>query len=381
MRPLLPLAMVLAVALALPAAAEEGAVLRLGGDVYLGAERAELTEPAADAFLAGETARIAAPLTGSAHLLGRSVAVAAGVGGNLYAAGYDVSVGGAVAGGATLAGYAVEILAPVTGNLRATGRRVRLAAPVGGAAMLAGDEVTLDAAVGGDAVLSGRSFRFGEGARVGGLLTLVAEDPDAIEVPAGVAAAGRITRIRAEDRAGPVMPMPIPQPDWWRVALGAVGWMLAVAVATGILALIAPQGMAALRQRVAGAPFGSIGLGFLTLSALVGAGLVVALTLVGLLLMPAAVALAAVAGLAGYLVGLYALGAWALKALGRGEPELAGERLLAALAGALIAALIALVPVAGWLFGLALMLAGLGALTARWLRPAFFVPAGAPGAR
>jgi hypothetical protein len=59
-------------------------------------------------------------------------------------------------------------------------------------------------------------------------------------------------------------------------------------------------------------------------------------------------------------------------AIGRGEPETLGARALAALVGATLAGLIALIPLAGWLFVLALVLAGVGAITLRMFRPAFF---------
>ncbi|MCC6305247.1 MAG: hypothetical protein IT545_08640 [Rhodobacteraceae bacterium] len=290
------LALALALAPALPAAGEEAA-FRLGGDAYLGAERAELTQPAADAFLAGETARVAAPLTGSAHLVGRSVAVAAEIGGNAYAAGYEVRLEAPVRGGASLAGYAVEVLAPVGGNLRAVGRRVRLAAPVAGAAALAGEEVRLEAPVTGDVNLSAGRVEFGEGARLEGRLTLVHPDPEAVEIPASVSAADRVTRIRADAIPGDGRPRG--GAGWWWMVRGALGSLAALAVVTGLLALVAPEGMASLRRHVAERPFRAAWLGFLALSALAGAGLVVALTVVGILLLPAALALAALAAVLG----------------------------------------------------------------------------------
>ncbi len=59
-------------------------------------------------------------------------------------------------------------------------------------------------------------------------------------------------------------------------------------------------------------------------------------------------------------------------AFGRLEPESIGDRALAAAVGALAVGLIALVPLLGWLFVLAVTLAGIGALCMRLFRPAFF---------
>jgi hypothetical protein len=264
----------------------------------------------------------------------------------------------------------VTVSGAIGRNLRAAGQQVGVLAPVAGAVLVAAEEVLLDAAVGGDARLVFDRVEFGPGATVGGILTLVAEDPDAIAVPPGVAPPDRIRREIA--RRMPAGDMPMPEVPWSRVVLGVLGTIVALGLLTAALALVAPRGMAGLRRRVADAPLRAVGVGFLALSALTGSVLVVALTLVGLVLSPAALLLALVAGVAGYLVGLYALGAGVLVSLGRGEPELAGERIVAAFLGAGLAGLIALVPFVGWLFVLALTLAGLGALTARLVRPAFF---------
>ncbi len=363
----------LAFALALcPAAAEETVTLGLGGDAFAAASRVEQREAVAgDLFLAGETARAAAPVEGSAHMAGRRVAAASPVGGNLYAAGMDVSVEAPVAGSATLAGYDVSVSGEIGRNLRAAGQRVGVTAPVAGAALIAAEELRLDAAIGGDVRLVVGRAVFGPRTRIDGTLTLVGENPEAIAVPAHVAPPARIRRESAARMPGVEMPAPVV--SWRGVALGVLATVAVLALLTAALALIAPQGMADLRRRVAAAPGRAALLGFVALSALTGAVLVVALTLVGLVLSPAAAGLALAAGIAGYLVGLYALGAGVLVALGRGEPELPGERALAALLGAVLASLVAMIPFAGWLFVLALTLAGLGALTARLLRPAFFV--------
>lgn len=133
-----------------------------------------------------------------------------------------------------------------------------------------------------------------------------------------------------------------------------------------------PGPLAALRRQVLAAPFRSLWFGFLALSTLAGAGILLAMTLIGLLVTPAAVLAALAAGFVGYVIGAYALGVGLVMALGRPEPASLGARALAAGAGALVAGFVALVPLIGWLFVLALTLAGVGALTLRVLRPSFF---------
>jgi hypothetical protein len=113
---------------------------------------------------------------------------------------------------------------------------------------------------------------------------------------------------------------------------------------------------------VAFRPFRTLGLGFLALSALVGSAVIVALTIVGLLLVPAVVVATVLVGFAGDVIAVYMLGAGLTEWWRRREPARFGERAVAALVGAVVAGLIVLVPFLGWLFMLAAVLVGTGAL-------------------
>ncbi len=63
---------------------------------------------------------------------------------------------------------------------------------VSGYALLAGSEVTLNGAIAGDTVLVADKLVFGSGAGVAGALTIYADKPESVVVPASVALAGRI---------------------------------------------------------------------------------------------------------------------------------------------------------------------------------------------
>ncbi len=356
---------------ALPLRAEE-AHFTLGGDVF--AAGARIAHDAADAgslFMIGETVRQDAEIAGSAHLAGRRVVLAQPVGGSVYAAGFDVTLGDAVAGDATLAGYAVTIDGAVSGALRVLGARVDIAAPVGASALIRGERVRLDAPIAGDAAIATDRLEFGDGARIDGTLRLYSNDHDAIELPESVIAADRVERLeRAEwDGVGRPDVMPL---RWWHALGGFLGGVVVVALLAALVAAVAPKTLAAMRRRVLARPFATLGYGFLALSALIGMAVMLALTLVGIFVSPAALALAALTGFAGYVIGAYSLGAGLLIAIGRGEPSTLGARVLAAFTGALAAGLIALIPILGWLFVLAVALAGAGALVLAMLRPAFF---------
>ncbi len=151
--------------------------------------------------------------------------------------------------------------------------------------------------------------------------------------------------------------------------------VIAVSVIASLIAAILPETLADLRRSVLDRPLRNLWFGFLAQSALVGSAILFAMTLIGMVLVPAVILLALVGGFAGYVVAVYAFGVGLLLLFNRPEPDSIGERAVAAGIGALVAGIISLIPLVGWLFVLALMLAGIGAITLRLFRPGFFVPA------
>lgn len=353
------------------ARADDSKIFRIGADVFAaGSEVAAGGTGTGNLFLAGETAEITGPITGNAHLAGRRLTAGAEVGGDLYALGLRVKVAAPVAGDVTAAAALVSVDAAVGGNLRATGRRVSVSAPVSGYALIAGERLTLDGAIAGDAVLAGEHISFGPNARVGGKLTLFAEDPQAVTVPESVAPAARIERRAAEDFHAEAAARALPV-SRFSLVLGFLGGVVFLAAMATIVAALAPEGMARLRHEVLVRPGRAIWFGFLGLSVPIGGAVLLALTLVGLIASPALILGAVILGFTGYVVGVYALGVALLGALGRPEPAILRERALAALTGALVTALVLLIPLFGWLFGFGLTLLGVGAVIERMLRPRF----------
>ncbi len=340
------------------AGAQEGRPwLVLGDDVYRSGGTVVVTEEGVgNAFLAGERVRIGVGIDGSAHLAGRRAVVAAPVGGSVYAAAMDVEVQAPVAGGATLAGYEVVVEAPVGGSLRAAGAEVRVTAPIGGTAFIRGSEVFLDAPIEGDAAISADELSFGPQARIGGRLVLWGEPERAAAIPEAVVPAERI-ELREP-------PEPAPEAPGFAAAAGTYAVAIAVlALFATFAAIIAPVGIDRMRDAASARTFRTLGLGFITLSACIGAAVVVALTVVGLILVPVVLVVTVLLGLAGYVVAVYMIGAGILEAARRREPESLGARALAAIIGAVVAGLVFLVPFLGWLFMLAAVLFGLGALS------------------
>jgi hypothetical protein len=376
-------AVLLALILAAPPAPaqDEDARLSLGSDSYLaGADIVADAPVAGDLFIAGAGVSATAPVAGSAHMAGRDVTLSAAVEGNLYAAGSSVTVDGPVSGNASLVGYRVAVEAPLGGNLRAAAQRVRIDAPVSGSALIGAERVDLDAAIAGDARIAAEEIDFGDGARIDGMLTVYSDRIDAADIPASVIPAERIT-----------IELPAEWEGAWdsgtgrelrREAIwGAVGaflWGVAlVAIASAILAALAPESLAAMRARILGRAGASLGFGFLAMSAALGACLLLAITGIGLLLVPLALAVTLLLWAAGYVVGAYAVGAGLWIGLRREAPFGILERGLAGALGAVIVGLVALIPIVGWLASILVMLAGAGALILGLFRPAFHADTGA----
>lgn len=357
-----------------PGAAQDGeAVLDFGGDSFRAGGSVVFDAAGTDdLFMAGETVRGTADISGSAHLAGRRVTMAGAVGGDAYAAGMDVALEGPVSGDATVAGYDLRVDA-VGGDLRISGGKLAIEGPVSGYAMIAGETVRLNAAISGDVSLAAQTVEFGEGARIDGRLTLYEENPGALDIPASVIPGDRIDRREVSDWKGARRDMEV----WnWQRAIG--GFLVGVLVVSALGALIAaiiPQTLAEMRRGLLDRPFRNLWVGFVTQSALVGSAVLFAMTVIGIALSPAAVVIALLAGFAGYIVAVYAFGVGLMLAFGKPEPETIGRRAVAAGLGALAAGLIALIPLLGWLFVLTLVLAGVGAIVQKALRPGLVLPA------
>jgi hypothetical protein len=347
-------------------AEDDSAVFGFGQDSFVGGR--SVTHSASgtdDLFIAGETVAGAADITGSAHLLGREVSQSGAVGGDIYALGEEIDIRGSVAGDVSALGRAISV-GSVGGDLRIAGSDLRVTGEVGGYAMIAGEDVRFDARVAGDVSLAAEDVDWGDDAFVAGRLVLYEEELGALDVPENVVSADRIDRREVEEWEGP-------QPPSIRRAVAS--FLLGVIVVAGLAALIAalvPDRLADMRRLILARPFHTLWLGFLTQSAVIGAGVLFAMTIIGLLFTPAMILLALVGGFCGYVVAAYAFGVGLLVAFGKSEPELIGDRALAAGVGALAAGIIGLVPFFGWLFVLALVLAGIGAITLRVIRPVFF---------
>ncbi|WP_422072995.1 hypothetical protein [Tranquillimonas rosea] len=341
-----------------------------GEDVYLSGSDADGTEQAArDLFAAGFGVRVGAPVGADAHLAGFSVTVSEPVEGNLYAVGSSLRLAAPIGADATVAGFSVETESEgrIDGNARLSGGTVRVGGPVAGALVLSGGDVTLDAPVSGDVWIAAGSLRFESGARIDGTLRYAA--PSRVEVPDTVIAASDVTYVPLDVGEGRetaerwTRDMPTPGPFAFVAGVATtLGFLLVLGT---VLIAFMPVTVQALRQRAAGRPGLSLLMGVLGLSALFGLVPVSALTIVGLPLIPLVLLALVLAWTLGYLLGVYSVAMRVVDAFREGTaPQGMAVRVLALLAGLVVAVLLNFVPFLGWMLNVAVVLLGLGAITA-----------------
>ena len=351
-------------------AEDKGGSLSFGGDNFVSGRTATFTQSGTDdLFMAGGTVKANTNATGSVHMAGRRVEFEGTIARDAYLAGMDVELKGKVAGDATLAGNNVE-LGDVDGDVRVFAGTLIVSGTVTGNAILAGDEVEINGSISGDVLLRGRSLEFGEGAAISGKLIIYEDEDEKAEVPETVISADRIERRATSDWRESV-----PGAEgvsWWSLASNFLAGVAFVTILASLVAAFFPNALADLRRSLIDRPARNLWLGFIGESALVGSILIFAMTLIGLVLVPASLVAAFLVAVAGYVVAAYAFGVALMKGIGKPYPKTTGGRVFAAGVGALIAALIGLVPFLGWLFVLALSLAGVGALIQILFSPSFY---------
>jgi hypothetical protein len=263
----------------------------------------------------------------------------------------------------------------------AQGDSVGVVVAVGGDVRVAGTVRQTAVAVGGDVILLPT-------ARVG----LDRKSREATVVSVG----GKVVRDQGAQMGGKVVQVSagklhklLSWHGWWRAAhpfavTSVIGWIfqtmgfIALAV---VLAVIMPRQIAAVTSTLAGRPLPSLGWGALgaVVSAPLGLLALAALliTIVGILLVPFLVLGLLLLGLFSFLVAATTLGQRVLALLRGEEPNL----LMAAAVGVVVANALRMVPWAGGLANLALVLMGLGATIvafATWRRTRRLAPAEAP---
>jgi len=346
--------------------------LLLGGDTYAAGSSVTLSEPAGrDVAASGGSVDLTGRTAGDAMVGGMDVNVEAPVGRDLYAAGFSVSVAQPVGEDLTAAGFNIRVRPEVVvgGNARLLGGNVSVDGQVVGSLLAAGGTVTIGSVIGGDVRVSAGTLSFGPEARINGTLTYTAAKP--IEIAPSVIPADRVHFVKREASSPSEMvdnAIGKPLRGFWPSFLSiSFGFVVAVAFLTllaAVLFALMPVTVEGLRRETESAPFRAIGIGVLALATLVGLIPVSAMSIIGIPLIPVVILTIVAAWIVGYLLGVYVL-AWRIAQGFREMTPTNGNRVVVVALGLAAAAILNFVPVLGWLFNLALLLAGMGGIAAR----------------
>lgn len=356
---------VLAVAGTGPLQAEERR-FAFGGDQYVAGQVASFAgEVARDAFAAGYDVTAAA-VTGDAHLAGYNVTTQGAIAGNLYAAASTLAVTAPVGGDVTAFAQTLSLRegATVGGNLRAAAALVTLAAPVSGSVLVTAQTFKLEGTVAGDLSFFGETLSFGPDARVTGQVLIQA--PKEIAVPASVASADRVsyTALVVPDYASEAGKTAehVVRSVWPAVWATGLWWVLLIVV--GLLFItLGNRFVLAMEQAAGRRPLRNFGLGVLTFASVLGLVPVLALTVAGLVVLPFLLLFVAICWALAYVAGTYLVALRVGAALVPVDSNL--KRVGVLIAGIVVAGLIGMVPILGWLTMLALTAFGFGVFALR----------------
>lgn len=356
--------------LALAPVSAQAADLRNGSDVTIPSG----TTVSDDVYAAASSVTVNGTVAGDLIAVGGNIDVAGSVVHDVMVAGGTVTITGPVQGSIRVAGGTVRVSGPVAEDVVATGGTLELApqATVGRDLVVAGGTATLAGRVGRDVRagvntldLRGRVERnvwadvttvhLENGASVGGNLDYASGN--AAQIDSGAVVSGRVLHSPPHFR---------PQPSAAQQATDiVVGWLRTVVglFLLGLLVLLPFGGFSRRASEAIGrVPLASLALGLAMLIGVPIAALIV--FVVGLLvggwpLSLAALALLAIAASVGYVLTSLFVGRTGLRLAG--APE--AHPLLALLVGLVVLTAIGLVPIVGWVVGLAAVVFGIGALT------------------
>jgi len=268
------------------------------------------------------------------------------------AAGGTVTLDAEVGDDALLAGGNV-VLDPSTcinGRAWIVGRRLDISGCIGKELKAAGGNIAVSAEVMGDVMLAGETIEIKPGTVIHGNLRYMS--PNAATIDKAAIIKGTITHL--------------PSPRHERGAMGAaaasIGILISLMVTGTVLLLLFPRVAAAVTDRIAQAPWKSLGLGLAVLAATPLVVILLFASLVGLWLGFILLAAYLVALLVGYLSGVLAAGEILLKRLRRQTELTRGWRVAALVIMLVVVGVLGLVPGLGGLLIFALLLFGLGGL-------------------
>jgi len=317
---------------------------------------------------AGAVVDINATVSGPIHAAGAQVTIAGDVAGLVRAAGGLVEVQGTLGGdiyiGAAVvrfdanaakdvnAGGATVTIGPnanITGNLMAGGASVTVAGTIGGTTELSGSAIIFNGTANGTVTASGDEVIVGSTAHINGDLVVRSRNDPVVENGATITGQVRIE----EPRAWWALP------GWLWAAIGAVV-IAAGAILTGAILILI--GRATFEEGLGNAAFRPISSGFIGLATLILLPIVAVILMTTVIGLSFGVALLMVLPfllVAGHAQVATCIGVWMFDR--SGGPRSAGRLILFMIAGAIVIAIIWLIPWVGPIIAFLAMLVGTGA--------------------
>jgi hypothetical protein len=329
-----------------------------------------VTGKAADVRAAGANVSVSGEVTGEVRAAGALVEVATNTGGDMAVAGANVDVRGQTGKDLNAAGAVVTVNSVVGGDLRAYGAVVtigpgsdiagslhggaanlRIGGHVAGPVKIGGALVTFNARADGAVEIDGKNVIIGAPARIGGDLVIRSVSEPQID-PAAVIT-GQVHRIQ-------------PSQWWWPLSPAAraaifVGLVAIGTTITGIvLMLFGGRVLATATDHVRLRPGSSLLLGLATVVLIPAIAAIVMATVVGITAGIAILLILPILAVFGHAVAATGI-ASGIFVRDRGQLGPVSTFLLLVV-GAIIVALVWLIPWVGWVLGAIILLFGIGAL-------------------
>jgi cytoskeletal protein CcmA (bactofilin family) len=341
----------------------------LGKDRFAAGQDITVTNAVAgDLLAAGREVIFDEKVGGDAVAAGGTIRLNANVSDNAYAAGGRVYVNGAIARNARLAGGDVEIApsARIDGGASIAAGQAHVNGAIGSYLQAAGGSLYLNGPVGGDVNASARQIELGPDARISGKLRyrsngVLKQDP-------GAQVLGGIEQLPFQVRRAPAVARGFALVMFWV-------WTFGLMVLVAILFLL--PGFTNVIGMLETRPGASALLGFVLLVCIPIASLILLITLIGAPLALLSIAAYFALLLVGYIAAAAAIGDLLLKWLRHKTAETAGWRILAAICGIVIIALLGRIPFLGGLIVFVALIMGIGAVGLqmyRAVRPASPAP-------
>jgi hypothetical protein len=330
-------------------------------DIYAGAGTISISGTVnGNVFAGGGTITVSGNVTRDLVLAGGTINVTGRVGGSIITAGGNVTVNGPVAQDIVVTAGMIDVGsgATVGRDLVVGGGSATVSAPIARRVQMSAGNLTLRNRVGGD--VRGRVDHLKlDGAKIGGNLDYTSNNQ--VERANGASVAGTTTRHTPIERGG-------------GAGNGFLAWLrgLIGIFALGLLLIFFLPGLSTRAIDIERAqPWASLGIGaaILVITPIIALivfilGIFIGGWWLGLLLIPLWILALAI----GYAISGFLLGRLVFARLGWGRYHDA----FALLGGLFVLTVVGLIPVIGWLIGLAAVILGAGAMTlvVTWMRPA-----------